>query len=194
MGIGKIDLSEAKSIAVAILEHISPAMDRIEIAGSVRRKKPVVGDIELVGIPADRAKMIRLLSDIGQHIKPSVPGAVPWLPKENAKYLRLRLPQEINLDLFCGTRDNWGGLFLMRTGSGVDQSGNTFNGFTPGMFGRWKKVSGGGRMTECMPTTKDGEQIPLHEEQDFFDLLGLDFILPEARTSKHVIKRYVRSA
>lgn len=192
MGIGKIDLSEATSIANAILQHIAPAMDRIEIAGSIRRKKPVVGDIELVGIPADRAKMIRLLGELGQHIKPSVPGAVPWQPKESARYLRLRLPQEINLDLFCGTPNNWGGLFLMRTGSGVDQSGNTFNGFTPGMFGRWKKISDGGRMTECMPTTTSGQQISLPEEQDFFDLLELDFIPPEARTSKHVIKRYIR--
>jgi DNA polymerase/3'-5' exonuclease PolX len=194
MGIGKIDLNEASAIANSIVDHVSPAMDRIEVAGSIRRRKPVVGDIELVAIPGDRRRLIQLLGEVGQLIKPGVPGVVPWQPKENAKYFRLRMPQGINLDLFCGTRDNWGGLFLMRTGSGVDQSGNSFNGFTPGMFGRWKKLSDGGRMTDCMPTTPDGLQIPLYEEQDFFELLDLNFIPPEARTSKHVIKRYIKQA
>ena len=191
MGIGKIDLADADRIAEKVLKHISPAMDRIEVAGSIRRRKPVVGDIEICGIPGDREKLIKLLEDVGQHIKPGVPGAVPWTPKAAAKYLRVRLMEGMNLDVFLAKPENWGGLFMMRTGSGASPDGNTFHGFIPGIFGRWKKISGGGRMTECMPTTVDGEQIAIPEEQDFFNLLGMDFVPPIERITKGAIKKYV---
>ena len=171
MGIGKIELSKANSIANAVLSHIMPSIDRGEIAGSIRRQKDVVGDVEIVAISTQRDRLLSLLSDVGQHIKPGVPGAVPWSPKASAKYLRVRLQEGMNLDLFMASPENWGGLFLMRTGSGAGLDGNSFNGFTPGIFSRWKKLSGGGRMTDCMPTMPTGEQLWIPEEKDFFDLL-----------------------
>lgn len=190
MGIGKIVLDEAESIANKIRNHIKPAMDRVEVAGSIRRRKDIVGDIEICGIPADRARLINLLGEVGQHIKPGVPGAVPWTPKVEAKYLRIRLTEGMNLDVFLGTPENWGGLFMMRTGSGASPDGNAFHGFIPGIFGRWKKLSGGGRMTDCMPTMPTGEQLWVLEEQDFFDLLEMNFVPPEERLSRGVIKKY----
>jgi len=192
MGIGKIELSEATIIANKVRSHISPAMDRIEIAGSVRREKPVVGDIELVAIVADREKLLQLLGDVGQTIKPSVPGVIPWIPKPDSRYIRVRLAEGMNLDLFIAKPENWGGLFLMRTGSAAGADGNAFNGFTPGCFARWKKLSGGGRMTDVMPTMPDGTQLPVYEEQDFFDLLEMDFVPPVERTGRNIIKKYVR--
>ena len=193
MGIGKIELAEAQHLANKVLEHIKPALDRGEVAGSIRRQKPVVGDIEIVGISSDRERLLKLLEDVGFHIKPGVPGAVPWTPKSTAKYLRVRLTEGMNLDLFMATPQNWGGLFLMRTGSGADLEGNPFNGFTPGIFSRWKKLSNGGRMTECMPTMPTGEQLWVPEEQDYFDLLEMNFVPPVERTSKNVIKKYIKT-
>lgn len=192
MGIGKIELSEARIIANKVRAHVCPAMDRIEIAGSIRREKPVVGDIELVSLVADREKLLQLISDVGQTIKPSVPGIIPWAPKPDSRYIRVRLAEGINLDLFLARPDNWGGVFLMRTGSAAGSDGNAFNGFVPGMFSRFKKLSGGGRMTEVMPTMPDGTQLPVTEEQDFFDLLEMDFVPPIERTGRAVIKKYVR--
>jgi len=193
MGIGKIDLLEAQTIAAKVLHHIFPALDRGEIAGSIRRGKPVVGDIEIVAISSSRDSLVKLLSDVGQHIKPGVPGVVPWDPKSDAKYFRVRLTEGMNLDLFMASPENWGGLFLMRTGSGAGPDGNSFNGFTPGIFSRWKKMSGGGRMSGCMPTMPTGEQLEVPEEQDFFDLLEMDFVPPTERTSKNVIKKYIKA-
>lgn len=193
MGIGKIELSEAESIANRVREYISPVMDRVEVAGSIRRRKAIVGDIEICGIPGDREKLIKLIGNIGQHIKPGVPGAIPWSPKTNAKYLRVRLEQEINLDIFLGTPQNWGGLYMMRTGSATSLNGNVFNGFIPGIFSRWKKLSEGGRMTDCMPTMHSGEQLWIPEEQDFFDLLEMNFVPPNERITKGAIKKYVKA-
>jgi DNA polymerase/3'-5' exonuclease PolX len=100
----------------------------------------------------------------------------------------------MNLDLFLASPNNWGGLFMMRTGSGTGPDGNAFNGFIPGMFKRWKKLSGGGRMTDAMPTMPTGEQLWIPEEQDFFDLLEMDFVPPEERVDHRVIKKYVKVA
>jgi DNA polymerase/3'-5' exonuclease PolX len=193
MGIGKIDLVEATSIANKVVDHISPALDRVKVAGSIRRRKPIVGDIEVVGIPADQDKLVKLLGDVGQTIKPGVPGIIPWSPKPGAKYIRVRLAEEMNLDLFLASPNNWGGLFMMRTGSGVGPDGNAFNGFVPGVFKRFKKLSGGGRMTDAMPTMPTGEQLWVPEEQDFFDLLEMDFVPPEERVDHKVIKKYARA-
>lgn len=193
MGIGKFELQVAQQHAEQILQHILPAMHRMEIAGSIRRRKSIVGDIELVGIPADRNRMLILLSEVGQFIKPGVPGVVPWTPKLMSKYVRMRLPSGMNLDLFLGTPQNWGGLFMMRTGSASGSDGNTFNGFVPRIFKRWKVLSGGGRMTDAMPTTPSGEQLHVPEESDFFHLLKMDFVPPELRADHKVISRFLRS-
>jgi DNA polymerase (family 10) len=192
MGIGKIELAEARVVADKVLKHIEPAMKRIEVAGSIRRQKQTVGDIELVAIVDDRDKLYRLISDVGQTIKPGVPGVVPWTPKMDSRYVRVRLAEGMNLDLFVASPENWGGLFLMRTGSASGADGNAFNGFVPRMFKRWKTLSGGGRMTDAMPTMPDGTQLPVYEEQDFFDLLEMDFVPPVERADHKAIKKYIK--
>jgi DNA polymerase (family 10) len=192
MGIGKIELAEARVVADKVLKHIEPAMKRIEVAGSIRRQKQTVGDIELVAIVDDRDKLYRLISDVGQTIKPGVPGVIPWTPKSDSRYVRVRLEEGMNLDLFIASPENWGGLFLMRTGSASGSDGNAFNGFVPRIFKRWKTLSGGGRMTDAMPTMPDGTQLPVYEEQDFFDLLEMDFVPPVERADHKAIKKYIK--
>lgn len=188
MSSGKLDLSVADRLAAAVLRVVAPAMARVEVAGSVRRRKPTVGDIEIVGIPSDRKMLLKCLGDVGRTIKPGVPGVVPWTPKLDAKYVRVRLDEGINLDVFLATPDNWGGLFTMRTGSGVGPDGNPFNGFIPQLFKRWKKVSGGGRMKDAMPTMPDGLQLACPEEEDFFELLGVEWVDPQDRTSLKAVR------
>ena len=44
-------LEDAEELAGEIVEHIHPFCERVEIAGSIRRKKSEVRDIDLVLIP-----------------------------------------------------------------------------------------------------------------------------------------------
>jgi hypothetical protein len=44
-------LPEAERIAAAIVPDLAPSCERIQVAVSVRRRKEVVGDIEVVAIP-----------------------------------------------------------------------------------------------------------------------------------------------
>ncbi len=54
----KWKLEEAKAIALRVCERIAPACERVEVAGSIRRGKPQVGDIELVVIPRFETKTV----------------------------------------------------------------------------------------------------------------------------------------
>jgi DNA polymerase/3'-5' exonuclease PolX len=47
----KIPLAEAERIAKDILAWLAPVVERAEIAGSIRRRKPEVSDIEIVCVP-----------------------------------------------------------------------------------------------------------------------------------------------
>src|SRR3989344_4154112 len=47
----KYPYAEAYAIALDVQEQLKPYCERIEIGGSIRRKKSEIGDIELVLIP-----------------------------------------------------------------------------------------------------------------------------------------------
>ena len=47
----KIGHTQAEDLAKRIKAELVPACSSIEVAGSIRRKKPIIGDIELVCIP-----------------------------------------------------------------------------------------------------------------------------------------------
>ena len=183
-----MDLKRALTIATNIVHSMQPACSRVEIAGSIRREKPNVKDIEIVAIVDDYALLYERLATFGKFIKPGVPEVIEWAPKTNAKYVRMLIEDSIKLDLFIANVDNWGALYCMRTGSGVGPDGNPFSGFVPRMFKQWKKVSGGGRMSGCQPTMPDGLQLATPEEIDFFDLCGVEWIEPKFRVDGKAMK------
>ena len=187
-----MELSIASHIANRIASDVANHCDRIQVAGSIRRMKPNVKDVEIVAVVSDYDRLYDSLRAHGRFIKPSVPDIIDWEPKRGAKYIRMLLNEEIKLDFFVATPLNWGALLCMRTGSASGPDGNTFNGFIPRMFQRWKKVSGGGKMSNCMPTTPTGEQIAVSEEADFFKLLEVKWVEPVDRIDARAV-RSIRS-
>ncbi|MBS4034373.1 MAG: hypothetical protein KGZ85_07920 [Ignavibacterium sp.] len=59
----RIKLETAKQIATELVDILSPHCERIEVAGSVRRKKPDVKDIELIIIPKVEVEFSGLFND-----------------------------------------------------------------------------------------------------------------------------------
>ena len=47
----KFQADEAKSVAAEIMRWLDPVCERLVVAGSLRREKPVVGDVELLYLP-----------------------------------------------------------------------------------------------------------------------------------------------
>ena len=154
----KID--EAKKIADKYVEILKPYCLRIEIAGSIRREKPEVKDIEIVAIPGNIESFAREVNKL-QKVKGEPTG----------KYTQRILPEGISLDLFIANEKNWGLIFAIRTGSANFSHKTLACGW----------VKKGCHSKDGKLIDKQGREIVLREERDLFDLIGIPFLKPELR-------------
>lgn len=99
-----MELGTAKVIAEEVKLKLLPYCDRIEIAGSIRRKKPFVHDIDMVCIPSNQGQFIYALQQLGR------------IKMGGQKLIRCEMP-EIVLDIYMATPETWATLLLIRTGS-----------------------------------------------------------------------------
>lgn len=163
-----MQLDQATAIAERVKTQLAPHCDRIEIAGSIRRRKPDVGDIEIVAIPKPY--------DVGLFASGIAPIVSAW-PKVRGelpcKYTQRTLPDGIALDLFFATRENWGAILLIRTGDSE---------FSKYMMG-WALPAKGYQQKDGY-VWKDDRKIPALEENDVFDFAGLPFIDPVCRVGR----------
>jgi len=166
----KLPLSEAEGIARKYLELLAPQCARIEIAGSIRRRKAEVGDIEIVARPLPTFDLFG--SPNGYHDL-SLP--LPAV-KNGQRYKQYILPEGINLDLFIVLPPaQWGVIFALRTG-GAEFSrrlvtSKKYGGYLPSLY----------MIRDGAVRRRTGEVVPTPEEGDFFALLGLDLIPPQER-------------
>ena len=160
-GLRQMKLEEACLIATNVLAQLFPHCTRIEIAGSIRRKKPEVKDIEILCIVApQRMKDFVHIVNKWEKVKGEPTG----------KYTQRLLPEGIKLDLFIAKPDNWGLLLAIRTGS---------VNFSHHVLARsWVKK--GYKSVDGM-LTRNGKQITVGEETDLFELLEIPYIEPENR-------------
>lgn len=161
-----MQLQKAKKIAENILSELKPHCERIEIAGSIRRQKPNVKDIEIVAIPKPYdvglfESGIATVVNKWQKVKGELP----------CKYTQRILPDGINLDLFFATKDNWGLIFAIRTGS-ADYSHKI-------LATRWVKF---GYKSKDGMLTRDNETYPVREETDLYKILNLEWTEPTERS------------
>jgi len=196
----RLPLATASGLALEVVKLLRPSCERIEIAGSIRRGKPDVGDIEIVAIPKFEERERRL------DMFTTVTEAEDWLhltcfglrldgvfsdrldkngrPAFGSKFKRL-LYRGFPLDLFVTTRECWGCIYLIRTG--------------PAEFGQQlvlKASQGGwlprgfffrdGRLWKLPPPYDASlvdlaKRIDTPEEADVFRALGYEFVPPEQR-------------
>jgi DNA polymerase/3'-5' exonuclease PolX len=176
MGCGEMIYQQAKGIADRLVEKLSPYCERISIAGSVRRLKPEVHDIEIVAIPEMRTGRDMFGNETGGEV--IFPNDIfqDWkVIKNGPRYKQFTLPENINLDLFLVLKPaQYGVLLAIRTG--------------PADFSRWivtPKYNRGALPGDCRVQDggvyRRGELITMPEEIDFLDLLGLGWIEPSER-------------
>jgi DNA polymerase/3'-5' exonuclease PolX len=160
-----MELIQALAIAENIKSQLAPHCARIEIAGSIRRKKLEVKDIELVLIPKPYETGLfasGIASVINQWEK--VKGELP------CKYTQRILPEGIKVDIFIAEPGNWGLIFAIRTGSADYSHKVLANAWAARGY---KSVEGylhvGNKKYEC------------HEEIDLFNRLSIPYLEPEFR-------------
>jgi DNA polymerase (family 10) len=179
----KRPLPDAERIATAIVADLAPSCVRIQVAGSVRRRKEVVGDIEIVAIP--RYAPAGLFGDctanrLWEHLHVSDAYRFTKGDHPAGRYYQLALPLHagVQLDLFLAQPDNWGLTLLVRTGSAA---------FSTAMLARWKRLQGLGRdqpgSVDGRLVTRDGHVVPTPEEETVFQVLGMQPVPPQRRSS-----------
>lgn len=191
-------LLEARSIAERLVDAMRPHCRQIEIAGSIRRCKENVKDIEIVAVPDWQEKevdqglftemaLVNPLHDwastkvapLGlQWIKPGTSVIEEWPVRPDGKYWRGYLPlYDIKVDVFLATPANWGGIFLIRTGSAE---------FTTAVMGRALRL--GMRFEGGYLKDRNGERTAMLTEEAVFEALGLQFIDPSERTGADALR------
>ena len=103
----EILLENARITAATVVKHLEPYCTRIEVAGSIRRRRPVCHDVDIVLIIKPEALLTidLAIAQMGQITKKG-----PWIQR-----VTLRTLQEV--DLYFATEESFGTLMLIRTGS-----------------------------------------------------------------------------
>lgn len=164
-------------IARRIVTTLAPHCERIELAGSLRRDRDMIGDIEIVALSAP---VTNLVGDvIGTELDRFFAQHTVAFTKNGDRYKQFPYGSFV-VELWLPTSAaHWGCIFQIRTGSHdfnmwiqrqvAPAAGVMFRG------GRlYKRLKSGGREVR-------GALLETPQETDVFDALGLPFIPPEHR-------------
>jgi DNA polymerase/3'-5' exonuclease PolX len=175
-----MEISKAEKIASYWLRKLRPFCDKIEIAGSIRRQKQLVKDIELVCIPKTTDRQTSLFGGVD---RTRVAGFANALEDDdetvikkgdprNGKYIQIYLHRhQINMDVFCAVPNNWGYIYAIRTG--------------PAEFSEkvlawgWKRNGYHGQ--DGFLRNADEEIIAVPDEKTMFHLAGVQYLEPWRR-------------
>ena len=171
-----MDLEKARVIAEELKNLLKPACERIEIAGSIRRQKPNVGDVELLVIPKHEG----LVSPLDWEIQTLLFGGIldfrrnkrgsrVYGPKNK---LMVHVPSGIAVDLFSSTEENWGMALFVRTGP---------REWNIKAMSRFRELGMQGHAYGGV-TDAEGNELGCPDEETIFGYLGWAYVPPERRT------------
>jgi DNA polymerase/3'-5' exonuclease PolX len=166
----RLPLAQAEAIAVGAMEQLDPHCEVISLAGSLRRQRPTIGDIEIVCVPKPYDASPLFASGIATVVNQweKVRGELP------CRYTQRILPEGIKLDLFMVEADGYGLQRAIRTGS-ADWSHQV-------LARAWVRAgyhSEGGLLRRA-----DGSVVPVRTEPQLFQLIGLPWVHPRDREVK----------
>lgn len=189
-----MNYEQAKTIAIEICHKLQPHCEIINIAGSIRRRKPECGDIEIICIANTTAAYDLFKVECGKHRTFEFQHTVASLGEKikgdvaDGRYMQIMLPQNIKLDLFMPVRDDYYRQYAIRTGSAE---------FAHKVIAAaWLKKGWCGtinaglcRQSECVKQgdkwicviKKPMKPVAWQSEQDFFKFLDIPWVQPSQR-------------
>lgn len=193
---GKIKHPRAAALAVVreLLPVLEPVCDRLIVAGSLRRGRAEVGDIELLYIP----RIIEVPDEedffgrkirrngvdhvLGQWLdegtllpRLNVNGRTAWGEKNK---LALHAASGIPIDLFAATHENWWNLLVCRTGGAATTVAICEAAIERGW--EWNPYGDG----FSRPNPERAGWLLIYEtksERDVFEFVGLEYLEPRER-------------
>lgn len=165
-----LDRSEVEPLAFKIISVIGPYCTRAEVAGSIRRHKPTINDIDIVVLPKPHS-WVQIIKEVRFSFD-----AVT--EKQGDKLATLYLPfaseqglGHIQVDLYRATKYTWGILLLVRTGSAEHNVHLCNLALRKGLRLQY---------SQGLIDSKDNV-IAGRTEEEVFEALGLPFIIPQDR-------------
>ncbi|MCC7208347.1 MAG: hypothetical protein IT323_13650 [Anaerolineae bacterium] len=203
-----MNLQQAQEIVSSLIVCLAPACEQISVAGSVRRQKADVKDIEIVCLPIYEAEpqaglfagvdfpdepadryALKLEDTLSRMRANGVLAFDPHVKRNGDRYKRfvVNMPRErlpalhIALDLFIADRGNFGNTLAIRTGDAE------FSHLlvTPRRLGGL--MPGNMRQRDGYLWAGD-ERVDCKTERDYFGVLGLTWVEPQFRNKTTAIK------
>lgn len=179
----------ALEVARQFVRFLKPRCERIIVAGSLRRRKPFVRDVEILYIgrrelvpdkgdlfgaqtsvdATERA--IAVLLELGLIAKrPKSDGTFTWGPQNK---LAIHVESGLPVDLFSATRETWFNYLVCRTGGAK----NNVRICNAAIARGWKWNPYG----EGFARTNPDERRVVTSEREVFDFVGLPYLEPWER-------------
>jgi DNA polymerase (family 10) len=178
-------LEDAAALAEKVRVAILPLCERVEVAGSIRRKRPEVNDIDIVAIP--RAKKGPRVSAFGPLAiyepadvwKQLIPQTVEKLDavclQRGPELMRFVFPGiDFQVDVYRARPETWGVILLVRTGSKEHNVKLCSLARSRGL----KLSAAHGVVSQ---ESEFEEVIASRTEEEIFAALGIPFVKPEDR-------------
>lgn len=169
-------LAFAKRCAATLVDLVHPWVDRVEVAGSVRRERPNCEDIDLVCIP----KVQQLRDLLGNVISEDNLAARElqalgymrgWKPIRNGAEITTIEARGCQVDFFWATPATFTSVLICRTGSKEHNIWAASRAKALGM--KWVPNRG--------LESSDGTLLPLAYEEQFYAALGSKYLAPTER-------------
>ena len=180
-------LQFAQMVADMLKSQLAPYCKRIGVAGSIRRQKPMVGDIELLAIP-DVVTLRNLLGEVTEELDTLDQGIQRLIEAGFLAYrlnraghrlgygtknkFLVHLPSGIPVDIFSTTEEKWAMSLVIRTGPADFNKRLMATAQARGMRGH---AYGEGF------TLADGSALACKTEQEVFAAVGWPYLPPEER-------------
>lgn len=171
----KFPLAQAEKVSKQLFQLLNSSCERIVVAGSIRRRRSEVSDIELLAIPKFDGGVDQLDRELGALIMQGVlgmrlnkRGSRVYGPKNK---LMVHKPSAIGVDIFSTTEECWAVSLVVRTGgkktnvriaTAALQRGYQFHAYGSGF------------------STPHGELF-CRSEREVFEAVGLPYLEPWAR-------------
>lgn len=153
---------EARSLAERVVDVISPLVRKVKVAGSLRRNKDLVHDVDIVVIPLPLAFPNILVNELAQELGAKIIRSGP-------KILTVTVDGK-QVDIYSASEQDWGIQLLRWTGS-KDHNIKLCN----------RALSMGMRLAVSRGLEKDGKVIASRTEEEIFAALKMPYIPPEER-------------
>lgn len=167
-----MELFEARYLAEKIVKKLVPVTERVMIGGSIRRQSKEARDIDIICIPK-RRPIKDLFGMVTGHVPivefcNQIDSWEKLKGEATGKYTQ-RLIEKVKVEISIATYDTFPIISLIRTGN---------SDFTH-MLMVWVNKCGLEQRDGLL--YRDGRQIPIHSEEEYFRILDLPFVPPQLR-------------